>query len=148
MFRLLFALAVMAPNTPATEPLRFVESIPMPKVEGRIDHLAIDLKGQRLFVAALGNNTLEVLDLAGKKLLHSITGLHEPQGIYYLADLNRIYVAGGEDGTCKMFDGASYALRKTSQLGSDADNVRYDAGAKLIYVGYGDGALAAIDPET
>ena len=60
--------------------LRLVQTIPLPHVEGRIDHLAVDLQGQRLFVAALGNNTLEVLDLKAGTRLHTITGLHEPQG--------------------------------------------------------------------
>jgi YVTN family beta-propeller protein len=65
----------------SSEPLHLVATVPMPNVEGRIDHMSIDVKGQRLFVAALGNNTLEVIDIKNAKQMHTITGLHEPQGI-------------------------------------------------------------------
>src|SRR5947209_7395161 len=78
-----------------TPPMRLVQTIPLPGVEGRIDHLAVDVKGQRLLIAALGNNTVEVLDIKAGKHLKSLTGFHEPQGIAYLSDLNRIAVANG-----------------------------------------------------
>src|SRR5436190_23391545 len=78
----------------AAEPLRLVDSIPLPGVEGRIDHLAADLDGQRLFVAALGNNTLEVLDLAARKVVHRIGGLYEPQGVAFLRRCLLIAVTG------------------------------------------------------
>lgn len=143
-FLLLSLLSVeLAAQEPAT--LTFAKVIPLPGVKGRFDHFAIDVKGQRLFVAALGNNTLEIVDLAGGKQLHSIEGLHKPQGVIFLAEPNRIYVASGDDGTLKIFDGASYRLLNTIAAMPDADNLRYDVNAKLIYVGYGDGALAVID---
>jgi YVTN family beta-propeller protein len=78
-----------------SEPLRLVGTVPMPQVEGRIDHMAIDIKGQRLFVAALGNNTLEVIDIKNSKHLRTVSGLNEPQGIVYLPEVNRLYVANG-----------------------------------------------------
>ena len=124
---------------------RLVQTIPMPDVEGRIDHLAVDLEGKRLFIAALGNNTMEVLDLAAGKRVATIKGLHEPQGIAYVAGLNRIFVANGEDGKCHIYDGGSLKLVDTVDFSGDADNVRYDAGAKHIWVGYGKGALGEMD---
>jgi len=132
----------------AAEPLRLVRTIPLPGVEGRIDHMAVDAGHQRLFVAALGNNTLEVVDLSAGARVHTITGLHEPQGIVYVSDRNRIYVANGEDGKLKVFDGTSFALIRTVDYSGDADNVRYDAGAKQIYVGYAAGALGVVDETT
>jgi DNA-binding beta-propeller fold protein YncE len=114
-------------------------------VEGRIDHLAVDLTGQRLFVAALGNNTLEVFDLKGGKHLRSIPGLAEPQGVAYVAASDRIVVASGGDGSCRIYDGQSYRQVQEVKLGEDADNVRYDAQTRRLYVGYGSGAIAVID---
>ncbi len=125
--------------------LRQVQTIPLPNVEGRIDHMSVDLQGQRLFVAALGNNTLEVLDLRAGKRIAGITGLREPQGIFFVPKENKLFVANGDDGTCKVFDGSSYKLLVTINYSSDADNVRYDATQNQIYVGYGEGALGVMD---
>ena len=95
---LLLALTILTITAHAQEgmPLRLVQAIPLPHVEGRIDHLAADLYGQRLFVAALGNNTLEVLDLTAGTHLHTITGLHEPQGVVFLPESNTIVVTNGQ----------------------------------------------------
>ena len=134
---LFIPLAYAQPN----EPLRLVGTVPMPQVEGRIDHMSIDVKGQRLFVAALGNNTLEVIDVKNGKHLHTIAGLREPQGIAYLPATNRLNVANGGDGSLRVFDGSSFQLLKTIPYGDDADNVRYDSREERIYVGYGSGAL-------
>jgi YVTN family beta-propeller protein len=131
----------------AAQPLRMEKSIEMPEVQGRIDHLSVDVKGQRLFVSALGNNTLEVIDVKSGKRVKTIGQLKEPQGVLYVADNDRIYVANGDDGSVRIFDGSSYAPLKTLDYGDDADNVRYDAGRKRIYVGYGSGALGEIDNE-
>src|SRR5436190_6564399 len=83
----------------ASEPLKLVGTIPMPDVQGRIDHLAIDVRGQRLFVAALGNNSLEVIDLKETKRVHTVPGLAEPQGIAYVGAVNRVFVANAKDGS-------------------------------------------------
>jgi len=125
--------------------LRLIQTIPLPNVEGRIDHLAIDLKRQRLFVAALGNGSLEIVDLAARKVIHSISGLSEPQGVVFIADFNKILVANGGDGLLEIFDGTTFALVDQLDLTSDADNIRYDVNSKLIYVGYGNGGLNLID---
>ena len=145
-----FLFCFVAVGVHAAEPpmLKLTKTIPLPGVKGRFDHFAIDAKGQRLFVAALGNNSLEVLDVAAGKRIKSINGLHKPTGVAYLSELNQIGVANGDDGTFKLFDGASYELTKTLDSLADADNVRFDSKAKLIYVGYKDGALAVIDSAT
>jgi DNA-binding beta-propeller fold protein YncE len=125
--------------------LHLERAIPLPGVEGRIDHLSVDVKGQRLFVAALGNHTIEVIDLAGGKATHSIKGLGEPQGLCYLASKNELFAADGADGTCRIYDAASFRLLNTVALNSDADNIRYDAAKNEVWVGYGEGALGALD---
>ena len=128
-----------------TAPLRFVQAIPLPSVEGRIDHLAADLKGQRLFVAALGNNTVEVIDLKAGNRVQTIAGLREPQGVGFIPESNKLYVANAKGGACDIFDGTSFKRIKSVKFSDDADNVRYDAAARRVYVGYGDGALGVID---
>ena len=126
-------------------PPRLAQTIALPNVEGRIDHLAVDLKGPRLFVAALGNNTVEVIDLRAGKRVHTITGLHEPQGVGFIPESNQLFVANGKGGACDIFDASSFKRVKSVKFSDDADNVRYDAAAARVYVGYGDGALGAID---
>src|SRR5215472_5577597 len=127
------------------EPLKLEKKIELPDVQGRIDHMSIDVKGQRLFVSALGNNTLEVIDLKTGKRANTISGLGEPQGTLYVASDDRLYVASSKDGTVKIFDGSSLKLLKTVDYGDDADNLRYDAARKRVYVGYGSGALGELD---
>jgi YVTN family beta-propeller protein len=114
-------------------------------VEGRIDHLAVDLKGQRLFVAALGNNTVEVIDLKTGNRDHTIAGLREPQGVGFVPESNRLFVGNAKGGACDIFDGASFKRIKSVKFSDDADNIRYDAAAGRVYVGYGDGALGVVD---
>lgn len=143
-------LLVLAPafaGAQTSGPLKLERSIELPGVQGRIDHMSIDVKRQRLFVSALGNNTVEVVDLKSGKRGKTISGLQEPQGVLYVPTSDRIYVASGKDGTVKLFDGTSLQLLKTIAYGDDADNLRYDAERQKIYVGYGDGALAELDSE-
>lgn len=142
---LVFAAVLQAADSTA---LRLVQTIPLPDVEGRIDHMGVDVQGQRLFVSALGNNTLEVLDLRGAKRLTSIKGLREPQGVFFVPKENKLFIANDDDGTCMVFDGSSYKLLQTIHFPSDADNVRYDAAQNQIYVGYGEGGLGALDATT
>jgi DNA-binding beta-propeller fold protein YncE len=135
-------------RTAESNALRQVQTIALPNVEGRIDHLSVDVQTQRLFVAALGNNTVEVLDLAASKWVASITGLREPQGVLFVRREYKLFVANGDDGTCRVFDGSSYKPLETVHFPSDADNVRYDATTNQIYVGYGEGALGVLDATT
>lgn len=127
--------------------LRLIQTISLPNVSGRIDHMDIDLYGERLFVAELENGSLDVIDIKTGKRISSIGGLHEPQGVVFVPESKRIVVANGGDGTVQIFDSETYSLIKTIFLSSDADNVRYDESHKLVYVGFGNGGLAIIDPE-
>lgn len=140
--------AVPARASQPAPPLRLVAVIPLPNVEGRIDHFTIDLKGRRLFMSALGNDTVEVFNLRTNRLLRTLRGLREPQGVTYAPDSNRIFVANGEDGKVRIFDGKTYKLESTLSLGSDADDTRYDAETRRVYVGYGDGGIAELDAAT
>lgn len=126
--------------------LGLVQTITLHNVNGRIDHMDIDIPRQRLFVAELGNNSIDVIDLKSGKRVNSISGLHEPQGIAYVQDQNKIFVTNGGDGTVQIFNSNAFSLVKTIYLASDADNIHYDAFQKLVYVGYGNGGLAVIDP--
>ena len=119
--------------------------IELPNVNGRIDHFSADVKGRRLFMSALGNHTVEVLDVQSGKRVHSIPDLAEPQGLYYDPSSNRLFVACAIDGAAKVFDGGTYQLRGTVKFSADADNIRYDARGQRVIVGYGDGALAFLD---
>ena len=140
----------MTRNLEAEEagPLRLIQTIPLRNVEGRIDHMAVDLKGERLFIAALGNNTVEIVDLRAGKHMETITGLHEPQGVGFVPEFNKIFVANAQSGACEVFDGSSFKRIKSIKLSDDADNIRYDAAARRVYVGYGSGGLGIIDAAT
>ena len=142
---LLLSLATVWGESGASQPIKLETTIPMADVQGRIDHFSVDLMNHRLFVAALGNNTVEVLDINGAKRLHTISGLHEPQGVLYVPGENRLFVANAKDGTCRIYDASSFELMKTIDYRDDADNIRFDASAKQVYVGYGSGALAVLD---
>lgn len=133
----------LAPEDSA--PLVLAAAIEMPGVEGRIDHLALDAKRERLFVAALGNDSVEVLDLKQNRHLRSLRGPLEPQGILYLADSDRMVVACGESGACEVWDGETLEKLASVEVGPDADNLRYDPLAELVYVAYGEGALGIVD---
>src|SRR5262245_41522641 len=141
-------MAVQRPSSeqaPQGGILRPTGAIELPGVEGRIDHLAVDLARERAFVAALGNDSLEVVDLKAGTRHGTIAGLSEPQGVVYLADVDRIVVANGGNGACDVFDGATLERLASVEVGDDADNLRYDAAAKRVYVAYGKGALGVVD---
>ena len=131
-------------------PLQLEEQIPVPSVAGRIDHFSADAKRKRLFVSALGNNSLEVIDVFAGRVIHSIKGLAQPQGPLYVPAVDKLYVANAEDGKVRVYDGATYTLRKTIDFGKDPDNMRYDEASKRVYVGFGedDGGIGMIDPKT
>src|SRR6266404_6151356 len=126
----------------ATQVLGQTKTVNLPNVEGRIDHMAYDGESGRLFVAALGNDSVEVIDARAGSVVHSIRGLRHPQGILLVPQSHRLFVANAGDGSCRMFDARTYQPVGSVDLKEDADNVRYDARANRVYVGYGDGALA------
>jgi DNA-binding beta-propeller fold protein YncE len=127
------------------EKLVLNSKILLPKVSGRIDHIAYDAADDLAFIAALGNNTVEVVDLHSKQVVHTITGLHEPQGVVYVPSLKKLVIANGDNGDCIFFDVPAYTQSGVVHLKSDADNIRYDPGSHLLYTGYGNGAIAVID---
>lgn len=126
-------------------PVQLELAIPLANVAGRIDHLAIDVTHQRLFVAELGNGSVDAVDLSSGET-RRIGGLKEPQGLAYLPDRNELVVASGGDGTVRFFDASSLKPLGSVSLGDDADNVRVDPKTGQIVVGYGSGALAILDP--
>jgi len=132
----------------ADAPLVLETKIPLGQVSGRIDHLAIDAKRQRLFVAELDNNSLGVVDLAAGKVLHTVAGLREPQGVAYVPFTDSVFVANAGDGSVHVLRGDDLAPIGRIELGEDADNVRVDTQRNRVLVGYGNGALAVIDPAT
>ena len=125
--------------------LIFQKEIALPGVKGRIDHLAVDVNNQVAYVAALGNNTLEVADLKNGKITGSIKGLDEPQGVCYISKHKEIFVANGGTGECGFYDAKTLKKTGSIKFNDDADDVRYDADADRIYVGYGSGGIAIID---
>src|SRR5215469_7425316 len=146
LFMILFVFVAPAWGQ-AAQPLRLEKTIELPDVQGRIDHMSIDVQGDRLFVSALGNNTLEVIDLKAAKRIKTIGQLKEPQGVVYIPETDRLYVANANDGSVHVLDASSYAPLKTLDYGDDADNLRYDSARQRIYVGYGSGGLGEIDSD-
>jgi DNA-binding beta-propeller fold protein YncE len=138
---------------PDAAPIKLVQTIPMPGVHGRMDHLGIDIKGKRLFAAALDDNqnTVEVIDLKAGKRVFSIPGQSKPQGVFYSPDYKKLFVANGKESSCKIFRGDNYKLIESISLDTNANHVGYDPGKKYLYVAVGDaksGALAIIDTRT
>ncbi len=143
------SLAAMGNALAADAPPLGIESrIPLGEVQGRIDHLAVDLKRQRLYVAELGNDSIGVVDLETGRVIQTLRGLKEPQGIGYEASTDTLYVANARDGSVRFFKGENWAPLGSLDLGEDADNVRIDEVTHRVWVGYGSGALAIIDPNS
>jgi DNA-binding beta-propeller fold protein YncE len=142
------AFAVSVRSADADAPLMLERTIELGKVSGRIDHMALDIAGKRLFVAELGNGSVDIVDLQAAKVVGRIGNLREPQGVAYVSDEDLIVVACAGDGSVRFYRGADLRPVKTIALGDDADNVRIDPVTRNILVGYGEGGLAIIDPKT
>jgi DNA-binding beta-propeller fold protein YncE len=131
------------------KPLVFTETIPLPDAKGRFDHFASG--GGRLFISELGSNSVAVIETGGRTLAHTITGVPDPQGEAYSPEANKIFTASGR-GKVYIFDGKTYDLITTVDFPGGADNMRYDAATKRVYVGCGDdektGAIGMIDAMT
>ena len=127
--------------------LALQSKIPLGDVHGRIDHLALDSNRQRLFVAELGNDSVGVVDLKQSKVVRTLTGFREPQGLGYLPTTDTLYVASGGDGSVRLLRGENLSPAGQIALGDDADNVRVDDDAHRVFVGYGKGAIAVIDAQ-
>ncbi|MGH9376453.1 MAG: YncE family protein [Terriglobia bacterium] len=123
-------------------PLILTGSIPLPGAEGRFDHFSFD-PSRRVFLSALGSNTEEVINIVMDVRSHSITGIPEPQGVVYVPEFNKLFVASRR-GKLYIYDGTSFHLITAIDFHGDVDNLRYDAAEKRVYAGYGDGDAAAI----
>jgi DNA-binding beta-propeller fold protein YncE len=127
---------------------KLIQSIELKGKAGKLDHLIVDSKGQRLMLANKVNNSVEIVDLKGGKSLKQIAGQGGAQGIAYATDLDKIFVALGTGGFCNIFDGKDYKLVKTVKFADDADNVRYNAATHRIYVAHAENKLGVIDAQT
>jgi hypothetical protein len=153
---LLLALAVSpvlraqtSATTEAPRPLVLTEAIATPGVEGRFDHFGFDGKNQ-LFVAALGNNTVEVIDISARLRSHTIRDIPNPQGVAYAPDAKKLFVASSK-GKLRIYAGDNFALVKEIDFYGDVDNLRYDAATRRVYVGFGEeetGAIGVVDART
>ena len=150
-------LASWADEIPAQDkvPLRLVQTIAMPNVKGRIDHMDVDVQGKRLVVAGLENGSVEVVDLQAGKWLKSIPGFKKTQGIAYVPSLNKLFVASGDDGMVRVFRGDTLDLLDAIKLDLGPNRVAYDPHTQLLYVGYGGkdagkdyGEIGIIDAKT
>jgi DNA-binding beta-propeller fold protein YncE len=120
-------------------------TIPLVDVQGRIDHMAYDPKRQRVYVAALGNNSLEIVDLRDRKYVGRIKDLHEPQGVAYVPYSDYIVVTNGGDGYVDFYDAGSLKALGNVNVGRDADNIRWEPKLNRLLVGFGEGGLAILD---
>lgn len=151
----ILAACRMAPasDSPATRrelaPLQLIQRIPAPEVAGRIDHFTAYPKRRLLIFAGLGNNSVEIVNTFEAKVVHSIKGLDEPQGVLYVPEFDKIFVANAGNGKVNVYDGKTYALRKSIELGeeADTDNLRWDEASKRVFVGIV-GGIAMIDGAT
>ncbi len=130
-------------------PLQLIQRIPVPGVTGRIDHFTAYPKRRLLIFAGLGNNTVEVVNTFEAKVVQSIKGLNEPQGVLYVPEFNKLFVANAGNGMVNVYDGKTWALRKGISIGeeADTDNLRYDEATKRVFVGIV-GGIAMIDAAT
>jgi DNA-binding beta-propeller fold protein YncE len=119
------------------QPLKPVQTILMPDVKGRIDHMDVDVKGKRLFVSGLENGSVEVVDLQAGRWTKRIPGFLKPQGIAYVAALNKVFVASGDDGMVRVFRGDTLELLDAVKLELGPNRVAYDEAKQVLYVGYG-----------
>jgi DNA-binding beta-propeller fold protein YncE len=119
------------------QPLRLVQTIPLPNVKGRLDHMDVDVKGKHLFVAGLENGTFEVVELQAGKWVRSIPGFKKPQGALFVPELNKLFLASGDDGMLRVFRGDTLELLDSIHLELGPNRVVYEPKSKLVYVGYG-----------
>ena len=124
--------------------LRLVQTISMPNVKGRIDHMEVDLESKRLFIAAVENGSMEVVDLGAGKWTRSVPGFKTPTEMSYVPELNKVFVASRDDGMVRVFRGDSLDLIDSVKLELGVNRIVYDPARKYLYVGYG-AKLAGFD---
>jgi hypothetical protein len=143
-----FLVPKAAPAADEPSALDLLQTIVLKGKAGKLDHLALDARRERLFLANTSNGTLDVVDLKAGKLLKQVIGQTGIQGVAYAADLDRVFVGLGSGGLCNIFDGAEYRPLKTIKFTDDADNVRYDAVRHLVFVAHAEKALGVVDAKT
>jgi hypothetical protein len=143
----LVALALVS-RAPAADPLELTQTIALKGKAGKLDHLALDAKRERLFLANTANGTLDVVDLKEGKLLQQVKGQTGIQGIAYAADLDRVFVGLGGGGLCNVFGGEKYQPLKTIKFSGDADNTRYDPATHLVFVAHDEKVLGIVDAKS
>jgi DNA-binding beta-propeller fold protein YncE len=134
--------AMWLSSTPAsadsvtTDPgLRLIRTIRLPGIDGDFDHFGVDLKGNRLFLAAEEHHTIELFDLQSGARLRSISGFDTPHSMLLLPQHNQIYVIdGGDGGSARILDATTYKIEKSIRLTEDADAIAYDEAKHLLYV--------------
>jgi DNA-binding beta-propeller fold protein YncE len=136
-FSLLFLLLPTLALGQASPPLQLTTRIALANVDGRMDHLSVDIAGERLFATAFDNHTVQVIDLKAGRQVSAIPNLDEPQAAFYDPSANQLFVSSGGDGSVKIFDGRTLRLLQTVKYSADSDNLRYDARGKHVIVGYG-----------
>jgi DNA-binding beta-propeller fold protein YncE len=136
---LAFSLSFSVASAESEAALKLVQTIPLPEVDGRIDHFAIDVKGRRAFLAALAKNTIEVVDLRAGRVTHTLPGFAKPQGVLFVPRFNKLVIASGADGSVKTLDGTTLAVIGAASVSLGADAIGYDPRSKEIYVGSGGG---------
>ena len=133
----LYALLATPVSAQEKQTLRLVQTIPLPGVNGRLDHMGVDLEQKRLFVAAVDNHTLEVIDLTGGKVLKSLGGFKDTQDALFLGgNFNKLYVSS-LDGHLRIFHGETFNLVQDVKIEPDPNRLFYDPATNLVYFGYG-----------
>jgi DNA-binding beta-propeller fold protein YncE len=134
---LVASICVMSAQQVKHQSLHLLQTISIPNIKGRLDHMDVDVKGKRLFVAGLENGTFEVIDLQSGKWIRSIPGFKKPQGALYIPELNKLFLASGDDGMVRVFRGDTLALVDSIQLEPGPNRIVFEPHSKLVYVGYG-----------
>jgi DNA-binding beta-propeller fold protein YncE len=134
---LFLSLGASSAHTQSTPPLTLQQTIALPVGTGKFDHFAFDQNAGRLFIAATGNHSIEVLDLNSGKVTQSLTGIGKPHGLAWVPTTGLLYASDGTQGDLKIFAGSPLNLSDSIKLSEDADDMVYDAKSKLLYVGHG-----------
>jgi len=128
---------LLSAHANAVSPFTLQKEILLPGLQGKFDHFAIDLAGHRLFVAATGNHSVEVIDLATGKVVQSITGLGKPHGLVWQTTSKALYVADGTQRNLQKYQGTPLKLAGTIALSEDADDMVLNPDTHLLFVGHG-----------
>jgi DNA-binding beta-propeller fold protein YncE len=132
------ALFALNAHSQMEEPLKLIQTIPLPGLhDGDFDHFALDLSGQRLFLAAEDNSAVEVLDLRTNKMVHTINGPKTPHSLAYNPDSKKLFVVDGDPSQVEIYDGTTFRSLGAIPMAANADASIYDPAGKLLYVGNG-----------